>query len=146
MPKNSSKQKRSQKLPQDVQAVIEADVADATKTRWEIIGECGMDAGMLVITDPCYTLPQLERAIERGKGQPGTDAEFTYKDCCGPYPGDADYKGDAKQINFLRGHAGAGVRVNSPHGDGSVTIYAKLDAKNRVRSVFFSFDGEQPPE
>ena len=120
--KKLSKSQRKELIAEDEHA--------ASILRWQQIGICGIDAGMLLIHDPCYTLP---------KDKP----EFTYDDCCkcGSKPGGID----AMQLNYLRGHAGAGVVVHSPHGDGTVVVWAKLDAKNRVRAVFLSFDGEIPP-
>lgn len=125
------------KLPAEIKKIIRADVADAKKTRWKIIGVAGMDTATLMIHDPCYSLPYGPKSGEK-------DFEITDRKAVYDTMKKDGVEGHFGQINFLRGHAGAGVIIHSPHGDGSVTIYGKLDAKNRVRAVFFSFDGDEP--
>jgi hypothetical protein len=53
--------------------------------------------------------------------------------------------GRIKTISQVKSTLRAGVVVRSPHGDGTVQVYAKLDDLSRVSAVFFSFDGERPP-
>lgn len=125
------------KLPPEVKAAIREDVAAAKQTRWEIVGQCGMDTARLLIADPCYIVPPAGAQRDR---------EINDYDALSPMTGWKDGVCTSHaQINYKRGHPGAGLLIDSPHGDGTVTIYAKLDAKNRVRAVFFSFDGEKPP-
>jgi len=118
------------KLPPEIKQAIREDAAASKQTRWEIIGECGMDTAGLLIADPCYVMHQEGR-------DPATLEINDYKKWIVS-------KEEVTKLKFKRGHEGAGLIVHSPHGDGCVSIWGKLDAKNRVRSVFFSFDGETP--
>ena len=125
-------------LTTDERKAIAADEKASRKTRWERIGIAAMDTACLMITDPCYVRHYDEsnqEPVEISSSKQAYDAMKT--------PG-TDKENEHGQINFRMGHAGAGVIMHSPHGDGSVAIWAKLDARNRVRSVFFSFDGEAP--
>ena len=115
---------------EEIKDCIRADAAAQKIQRWKQIGFCAMDTACLLIADPCYVIPDSPQdSVELDKRFP--DA----------YPPDDAHH---VQLSFKRGHAGAGVTVHSPHGDGEVAIWAKLDALNRVRAVFFSFDGEIP--
>src|SRR5208283_730894 len=111
------------KLTKKMKEALTEEVRASSILRWQPVGICGMDTAQLLITDPCYTLGHTVV----------NEAQFTYKDCCGSYdPKELPpHAIDARQLNFLSGNAGAGIVVHSPHGDGTVKVWAKLDAKNR---------------
>jgi len=118
------------KLTKEMEALIEADNMAARQTRWELVGICEMDTARLLLSDPCYCLD--DPSGPRGEQEIADYRVFTPD------------TSEVLAIPFRRGHMGAGIMFHSPHGDGAVEVWAKLDAKNRVRSVFFSFDGEKP--
>lgn len=111
------------------------DVLAARQTRWKKIGIAAMDTACLLISDPCYSLPYGRNSEEK-------DFEITDRKKVYNTMGEDGHFG---QIKFIGGHDGAGIVIHSPFGDGVVDVWAKLDAKDRVRSVFFSFDNEKPP-
>lgn len=102
------------------------------KNTWKNVGICAMDTAGLLIADPCYVMNQ--------KGHDPKELELN------DYSKWVGSKEEITKFNFKRGHEGAGIIFHSPHGDGAVDIWAKIDENGRVRSVFFSFDGERPPE
>ena len=95
---------------------------------WQRLGVCAMDTAGLLIADPCYVIKQGDR----------DDLEIQ------DYSQWVSCEGEILRLNFKRGHEGAGVIVHSPNGDGSVDICGEVDDNGRIRSVYFSFDGEEP--
>jgi hypothetical protein len=131
---NKSDQTFLDSLPESERTQLAAAIATEetvlASAKWTRIGIAAMDTASLLITDPCYVIPD----------SPSDEVEIPkrYPDA---YPTDGQH---SKQLCFRRGHAGAGIVVSSPHGDGTVDVWAKLDGKGKVRAVFFSFDGEMP--
>jgi len=102
-----------------------------TKTpTWKKVGICAMDTAGLLIADPCYVINQKGRKPE----------DLAIND----YNKWITSKEEITTLNFKKGHEGAGLIFHSPYGDGTVEVWAKIDENGRVRSVFFSFDGEKP--
>lgn len=101
-----------------------------TKSTWQIVGICAMDTAGLLIADPCYVMNQ--------SGQNPDSLEIN------DYSKWIASKDEVTKLNFKKGHEGAGIIFHSPHGDGCVDVWAKIDGNGGVRSVFFSFDGEKP--
>ena len=95
---------------------------------WQRLGVCAMDTAGLLIADPCYVIKQGDR----------DDLEIQ------DYSQWVSCEDEILRLNFKRGHEGAGVIVHSPNGDGSVDICGEVDDNGRIRSVYFSFDGEEP--
>ena len=121
----------------ELQEFLRKDAAAAKVKRWQVLGVAGMDTASLLISDPCYSLPYTADHKE-------SDLEIRSRkevyDTCGKKGEEAHYG----QVNYRKGHPGAGVIVHSG-SDGEVTVYGLLDGLDRVCSVFFSFDGELPP-
>ena len=107
--------------------------------KWEKIGHCAVDAGMLMIGDPCYFLG----------GEPNYTkswSEFVdeYRD---------DSKGDSwrmkHQLCFPLGHAGMGVLAGTAWGDGVYPVFAwKEEGTDRTHAmlVVTGDDVDLPPE
>ena len=75
------------------------------------IGVCGVDAGLLMVGDPCYFLD----------GNPSAAKKVfpTWDSFC-----DLDIPDETGcQLNFAKGHAGLGVVVHCTHGDGCYPVY-----------------------
>lgn len=135
--KKSKLDKELASLPNDVQQAIKDEADAAQTTTWRILGICGMDTARLLIADPCYVLPPAS--------DPNHECEIDDYSALTPLTGWKNEKCvPSAQINYKRGHPGAGILIDSPDGDGTVTIYGKVDANNHIRAVFFSFDGEVP--
>ena len=77
------------------------------KDEWKPIGVVGVDSGTLMIGDPCYFDDE------------GWTKEDYDKHVC-------HMKGDHKQLNYERGHAGKGVLFTSGLGDGCYKVFAKM--------------------
>jgi hypothetical protein len=87
------------------------------------IGECSVDAGMLMIGDPCYFV--------------GKDAIINEK--C------ADWKQACKEVFCVEGEEfdrdkpydvyGLGVAISTTYGDGCYPVYLKTDINGRRRVI-----------
>lgn len=84
------------------------------KTKWELIGFCGVDSGLISIVDPCYAMAKKDREIE--------PLQITYNDLLDKL----DYNvAPTKQEVVFANPAGNGVVVSSGLGDGVYPVYAK---------------------
>jgi len=80
------------------------------------IGVVGVDAGVLMVGDPCYFWPngdQKSAAVESLE---------TWGEVCALMQGGPG-KDSGIQLNFARGHAGLGVIVETTCGDGCFPVY-----------------------
>jgi len=92
---------------------------------WEKVGDVGVDAGGILICDPCYAVgdePQLPHPWKAF-----CDAWFA-----------AEEHGVA-QFPFRRGHEGAAIVVQSGVGDGFYPVFVKRDKSGRVAAVKVEF-------
>jgi len=76
------------------------------EARWEFIGVCGVDAGLLMIGDPCYFV-----GTDRTEARQGTWREFLAKQ-----------KG-RHQLTYKLGHPGLGVMARTASGDGTCPVF-----------------------
>ena len=83
---------------------------------WRLLGHVGVDAGVLMVGDPCYFIGPDSTAQ---KAYPGGWEEFCEKQ----FAGFADNKEDVTQMDFARGHGGLGVVSGTAYGDGSYPVY-----------------------
>ena len=145
---------------------------------WHLAGKVGVDAGMLMVSDPCYLRgewmgegeekPNIARgfrhtdgrvfycvmhgqapcesaigfptfavplealggmdvntAVDKGilkeMGRPDPSGEFSYQGCCEATMADEQ----CGQLNYRRGHPGAGVVFSSGMGDGVYNVYVR---------------------
>lgn len=86
-----------------------------TSTR--LIGNCAVDSGQILLTDPGYISYWDDKAEY---GDPVPEGHFSYPGACNRTLA-TGYNG---QLNFPAGHAGAGVVVRSGYGDGYYPVYA----------------------
>ena len=94
------------------------------------IGIVGVDAGVLMVGDPCYFFgPEKTTAQE---AYPGGWSEI-----CDTVLNDKFDESEprAAQLNYAKGHAGLGVIVGTTHGDGVYPVYLETDDKDRRRLV-----------
>ena len=94
------------------------------------VGVVGVDAGVLMVGDPCYFFgPEITAAQQAYRGgwtevcEELLDKQF-----------DAD-RDNAAQLRFAKGHKGLGVIVHTTHGDGAYPVYLETDNKGRRRLV-----------
>ena len=93
-----------------------------------IIGQIGVDAGIVWIGDPCYILHAEKIPQTLGKNW----GEFCEK-LGGEYH---------KSFNFDRGHEGLGVCTSTRHGDGSYNVIGFFEKESdRPSCVIVDFDG-----
>lgn len=90
-----------------------------TKTHWKLLGHVGVDAGMLMIGDPCYF---IDKDSDAQKAFPGGWSEF-----CKKHGYEVEHK---PQMNYARGHAGLGVVASTSYGDGTYPVYGLFDARS----------------
>ena len=95
------------------------------KTSREYVGKCGVDAGCLMIGDPCYFFgPDCEAA----KVHPTWESVLNQFDYGKGIP-------PPVQLNYAKGHAGLGVIVRTTHGDGTFPVYIETDINGKRRIV-----------
>jgi len=107
------------------------------KAKWELIGEVGVDAGMLMISDPCYVIgehcsgsiafPTWESFIE-GQREEGHEWQLRH------------------QMDYRPGAPGLGVVAGTAHGDGLFKVYAlKDDDSDRTQAMLVITGDMEPP-
>jgi hypothetical protein len=108
----------------------------AKKNAWQTIGRVGVDAGMLLICDPCYI-------VGKGKSSPADsmlpqaplaeEFEKSWGDFCDRL------EATSTQLNYNMGQAGLGVVFDSGFGDGEYDVEAKIvdDRIQEIRIKFF---------
>ena len=95
----------------------------------KLIGQCGVDAGLLMIGDPCYFWGHTE-----GEKTTGQKSLPIWTDVCsllGSGPG----KDSGQQLLFEKGHTGLGVIVETTHGDGLYPVYIETDEGGNRRII-----------
>jgi hypothetical protein len=93
------------------------------------IGVVGVDSGQLMVCDPGYLQKEwINREFLGDKGRP--TGEFSYDGACRA----TLTKEGVGQLNFKRGHAGAGVAF-STKGDGTYPVFAEYDKEGRIVRV-----------
>ena len=119
-----------------------------TRTR-ELVGMIGVDAGMVMVVDPCYIeagfandevnaegRAEKWRAIRDGEvpEKPG----LNYLDCCAVV---CNADGHVGELD-----GGAAVVTESGHGDGRYPVYVERDFDGRVVSLTVEFDEDEDDE
>ncbi len=74
---------------------------------WEQVGFCAVDAGCLLLIDPCYAWQS-------------TEPERYEAEVCDDWQ-------DTKQLAFPAGHAGMGVLISTGLGDGSYPVEVRYE-------------------
>lgn len=95
---------------------------------WKYVGEVAVDAGLVMVGDPCYA---------KDKDHP----IHKWSKFCDLVHGDHD--NSATQLKFKHGGPGLGVVVSSGYGDGVYPVYVKHDERGCVaemKVVFVSDD------
>ena len=80
--------------------------------KWKKIGVVGVDSGQLVMTDPAYIESELPKYDELSGLKKSKQVKKTTD--------------QSKQVNFKRGHIGAGVVFRSGFGDGLYNVFADI--------------------
>lgn len=89
---------------------------------WRHLGLVGVDAGCLMIADPCYVIGSDS---EINKAHPGGWSQF-----CDEHFGEKD----DPQVNYAKRHPGLGVVASTLHGDGCYSVYGLFAAGGRTPS------------
>ncbi len=90
---------------------------------WQYAGEVAVDAGLIMVGDPCYAA---------NKDHPIHDWGTFCNLLSGP----------STQLKFAHGGNGLGVVVPSGHGDGIYPVYIKRD-RGVVTELRVVFDGDE---
>ena len=93
------------------------------------IGCVGVDAGLLMVGDPCYFWPD--------KDGEKTEAVESLENWCAVCAAlnNGPGKNDGAQLHFQRGHDGLGVIVETTNGDGCYPVYLETDDNGRRRLI-----------
>lgn len=84
------------------------------ETKVKYAGMCGVDAGMIMVGDPCYAQDQ--------QNHPGN---MDWLEFCDLYRHDGGCP-TTKQLNYDLGHPGLGVVFDSGFGDGTYPVYVTI--------------------
>lgn len=97
-------------------------------SKWEHVGNCNVDAGLIWIGDPCYIIPN-SRWKEWG--------DFCYELF--------KLKDPVNAVQFAHdlGHSGLGVCVSSGYGDGTYPVYVRKNGEGRIIEAKILFDEEE---
>ena len=103
------------------------------KTKLELIGHIGVDAGLIYIGDPCYEVGS------------DTEGKFqgTWHDFCDLLNDEKKgMKNEVLKIPFPLGHEGQAIVVSSGYGDGTYPVY--VERKNgHIARVIVDFMSEE---
>lgn len=113
--------------------LVEDLAKDEPSEAWHQVGSVGVDAGMVMLCDPCYIRDEWTSQQEDEKLHDDKYTnEFSYRGCCSTM----SKNNKAGQLNYKMGHAGAGVVVSSGYGDGYYPVYVTYaDGGERVAEV-----------
>ena len=100
---------------------------------WEHVGNISVDAGLVMVGDPCYHAD--------GK-RPEAFCEDWMKFCDKIFATDFDVNGHL-QLNHDMGHEGLGVLVSSGYGDGVYPVFVKKDEDGTVTALKVEFVQEE---
>jgi len=101
---------------------------------WQKIGVIGVDAGLCLLGDPCYILPQK---LELPDGEDLSKGGLDYREMLNAmykhtYAEEDDESGflhmhshQAHSFNYALGHEGKGICVSSGFGDGTYDVFVK---------------------
>jgi hypothetical protein len=104
-----------------------------TKSAWIKAGEISVDAGIVMVGDPCYLADDIEN-------HPVKDWNNFCEMLDQPiYATDVKYP-TIKQLDFAAGHKGLGVVVSSGYGDGVYPVYVKKNSEGRIVELKVKFD------
>ena len=84
---------------------------------WQLAGHCAVDAGLIMICDPCYV-------HKEDGGCSSAPFSGTWDDFCA-WLAEDNYP-LVKKMPFTLGHEGAGVVMSSGFGDGVYPVYVRI--------------------
>ena len=100
--------------------------------QWERVGRCGVDAGLIIIGDPCYfAVPDADHHPAK------TWDEFC--DRCVPAENEI-----SKQLCFERGYDGLGVVISGFGGDGIYPVFVRRNEEGMVVEAKIAFEEQSP--
>jgi hypothetical protein len=103
-------------------------VAPRPEPVWETIGVCGVDAGTLMIGDPCYFFDKDCEAQRKDGWSAVLREAYAAGDFAKPF--------GAAPIAYVKGHEGLAVLVNVD-GDGTYSIQARRNSRGQIVEVRF---------
>ena len=99
---------------------------------WTVAGIIGVDAGIVMIGDPCYAETEQRHPANR-----------EWQDFCDDYAAAAD---GIMQLDYDMGHPGLGVVVSSGYGDGTYEVEVRRTTDGRVAELRVVFIEEKEDE
>ncbi len=107
---------------------------------WELVGECGVDSGQIIVVDPCYVISDesdLDKFKESGDYN---DVDATYEELLRT----------RDKCNNLTDAFKDGIVTNTGYGDGSYKVYIKKESQGdwgeRVSELKIVFIEDDPEE
>ena len=109
---------------------------------WELVGECGVDSGQIIVVDPCYVISDesdLDKFKESGDYN---DVDATYEELL--------KERDVRNSNNLTDAFKFGIVTNTGFGDGEYNVYIKKEKQGdwgeRVSELKIVFIGDEEEE
>jgi len=104
---------------------------------WQKIGTLPVDAGCIMLVDPCYVLPDSR---QNSSGDVVKEAPYDYKDMLEGMEEEGwprEFKVKPKNYSMP-----LGMIVESGYGDGEYPVYAEYNREGRLVKVMVDFDPE----
>jgi hypothetical protein len=106
---------------------------------WEEVGSCDVDAGCVMLMDPCYTFPNTPYVRDAEQQEKNFGEEWYEAEIC------KDFDQVARPIRAagtMGSPGGSGVLVQSGYGDGTYPVYVRKNSEGRIAEVKIVFIGE----
>ena len=119
---------------------------DTKPSKWERIGEVGVDAGMLMICDPLAVEEEWRLAAETAEIPIGANApkpievgDLSLAGCRLTAQGNAR----GGQLHYGNGSPGAGIVIRAGYGDGVEDVYIRRSVTGHIVELRVIMDGLQ---
>jgi hypothetical protein len=102
---------------------------------WKLVGSVPVDAGCVLISDPCYVLPDKSRVLE---DKTGMDYGVLI---AAPERGNDWYRKGVVDLGDEPGGSWGATLIQNFGGDGVYPLYAKVGPGGRIDAVMIDFAG-----
>lgn len=99
-----------------------------SKAKWEKVGYCSVDAGLIAMGDPCYLADESDGPRNPYANWPQFCDKLFDKKANGVY-----------SLPHEAGHEGKAVVVESGWGDGRYPVYVKRNKNGQIMKALISF-------
>jgi hypothetical protein len=111
---------------------------------WEMVGEVGVDTGLVMLSDPSYWIGDRdEDDVRPWSDWPAFVDALLGESCRADGPQGLLHRGTA-QLLYSEGHPGLGVVVTDFGGDGTYPVFVQRGPLGSIVAAMVRFDGQSP--